>query len=169
MSHLFNERDRERSPSAHLVEISGEDVAAANRLLKILSESSEFGLVRIAPRDRPRPLTKDELIEAAWREIERRGERMQVFPESMFSEVAWEMLLVLYAEHQRTRLTIGRLSEKLDVALTTALRWLNYLEDKHLVERHEHPTDQRSFFITLTETAIERLERYLSEAIARSP
>jgi DNA-binding MarR family transcriptional regulator len=137
--------------------------------MKLLAQSSEADVVQIVPGDRPVAVTREGLIEAAWSEFERRGRRMQILPRDMFGEPAWEMLLVLYAERGRTRLSIGRLTEKLDLPPTTALRWLKYLEEKNLVVREPHPTDLRSAFLTLTPSAIEMLELYLSEVIAGQP
>ena len=161
--------DRERASSTKVVLLSSADVAAAHRLMKVLAEGSEADPVQVIPGDRPSTVTREALIEAAWQEFERRGRRMELLPKDMFGEPAWEMLLILYAEQHRTRLTIARLSDKLDLPPTTALRWLNYLEDKRLVVRAPHPTDQRCAILTLTSNAIEALDSYLSEAITRSP
>ena len=169
MNGVFLDDDRERASSTKVVLLSGADVAAAHRLMKILAESSEADAAQTFPVGRPRAVTREALIEAAWQEFERRSRRMQLLPGDLFGEPAWEMLLILYAEDQRTRLTIAHLSRKLDLPPTTTLRWLNYLEAKSLVVREPHPTDQRSTFLKLTPTAIEALDLYLSEAITRGP
>jgi DNA-binding MarR family transcriptional regulator len=152
-----------------VLKLSSADVAAAHRLIQILLGSSEADVVQIVPAHLTRTITREALIEAAWHELERRGRRMQLLPEGMFREAAWEMLLVLYAEQQRTRMTIAGLCNKLDLPGTTALRWLSYLHDKGLVVRDPHPTDQRSVFLRLTASAIEVLDLYLSEVITKAP
>jgi DNA-binding MarR family transcriptional regulator len=169
MKGVFLDDDSEPASPAKLVRLSTADVAAAHRVMKVLAEASEPEPVQIASGHRSPTVTRDALIEIAWQEFERRGRRMQLLPSDMFGEPAWEMLLILYAELQRTRLNIALLSRKLDLAPSTALRWLNYLEHKALVVREPHPTDLRTANIKLTSIAIEALDLYLSEAIAGTP
>jgi DNA-binding MarR family transcriptional regulator len=166
MNGVFLNDDRERS--SKVVLLSGADVAAAHRLIKVLA-NPETDVVQIMPCDQSQPVTREALIEAAWHEFERRGRRMQIFSKDLFGEPAWEILLVLYAELDRTRLTFARITDKLDLPASTVLRWLRVLEGKHLVVREPHPTDQRSAFLKLTPDAINMLDMYLSEAIARAP
>jgi DNA-binding MarR family transcriptional regulator len=168
MNGVFVDDDEPASPT-RVVPVSAADLAAAQRVMNVLAESSEGKPIQVVSGDRPRPVTHDALVEAAWHEFERRGRRMQLLPSDMFGEPAWEMLLILYAEQQRTRLNIAHLSRKLDLPPSTALRWLNYLEHKALVVREPHPTDQRTATLKLTAVAIEALELYLSEAIAGTP
>lgn len=166
MNGVFLNDDRERS--SKVVLLSGADVAAAHRLIKVLA-NPETDVVQIMPCDQSQPVTREALIEAAWHEFERRGRRMQIFSKDLFGEPAWEILLVLYAELDRTRLTFARITDKLDLPASTVLRWLRVLEGKQLVVREPHPTDQRSAFLKLTPDAINMLDMYLSEAIARAP
>jgi DNA-binding MarR family transcriptional regulator len=100
-------------------------------------------------------------------ELEMRSARLQLLPEGMFGEPAWEILLLLYIEQQGTRLNISGLSTILQLPPTSVLRWLNYLEERQFVLREDHPTDQRSVFIKLTPLATEALDRYLSKWIAK--
>jgi DNA-binding MarR family transcriptional regulator len=65
-------------------------------------------------------------------------------------------------DRQGPRLTIGRLAQVAGIKLTTALRWLEYLEDQAFVRREEHPNDARTAFIELTDKARESLQSYLS-------
>ena len=46
------------------------------------------------------------------------------------------------------------------------MRWVGYLEKEKLVQRELHPTDQRTFFVTLTEKGISLLELYLSDTLS---
>ena len=48
------------------------------------------------------------------------------------------------------RQSIGRLAEWIDTPLSTAVRWIDYLEKKQLVEREPHRTDKRITFINLS-------------------
>ena len=124
--------------------LSSADVAAAHRLMKVLAQGSEADPFQIVPGDRPHTVTREALIEAAWQEFERRGRRMQLLPKEMFGEPAWEMLLNSLrraATHSPDYCSpVGQVGP----ASSTALRWLNYLEDRRLVVREPHPTDLRS-------------------------
>ena len=81
----------------------------------------------------------------------------------MFREPAWDMLLVLYTEQNLRRLNITRLTQFSDVALSTALRWLDYLEQHQLVRREPHPTDNRVFYVELADKGSKMLDSYFSE------
>jgi len=84
----------------------------------------------------------------------------------MFGEPAWELLLSLYVMDQDgPRLTIGRLIESTECPPTTALRWLQYLQDQDLIVRREHPGDARTAFVSLTNKAREALDLYLSDSL----
>lgn len=93
-----------------------------------------------------------------------RKRRRKLFESSMFGEPAWDMLLILYVnDWAGARQTIARLTETADVTGTTALRWIEYLEQENLIVRGEHPTDRRAVLIHLTEEAREALDKYFSE------
>ena len=102
------------------------------------------------------------LIEVAREELARRRRRAKVLPEDMFGEPAWDILLQLYVEQQGRHLTIARLTSYLELPATTVLRWLNYLQEKQLIRREGHPTDQRSVIVELTTNAIEAVDTYFS-------
>ena len=81
-----------------------------------------------------------------------RRRRSQHFKKGMFGEPAWEILLALYIrDTSGGRLTITRLTDMIGLPPTSGLRWLDYLEKEHLVERESHPTDLRAFFVHLTD------------------
>ena len=80
----------------------------------------------------------------------------------MFGEPAWDMMLALYvAEQEGGRLTVSRLAKLSEAPLTTAIRWIDYLDQARLISRRTHPTDARVVIIELTETARDKLETYL--------
>lgn len=71
------------------------------------------------------------------------------------------MLLTLYVgEREGMRLTVSRLAELSDARLTTAIRWIDYLEQGGLIVRGEHPNDARVVLIELTAQATEKMESY---------
>jgi DNA-binding MarR family transcriptional regulator len=95
-----------------------------------------------------------------------RTRRGRYFDDGMFGEPAWDILLVLYATEQSgPRNTIARLCMTANVKLTTALRWLDYLEQQELVRRLNHPNDLRSVFIELTASGREAMDRYFLETV----
>jgi hypothetical protein len=152
------------NPSHRSVQLSARDLQDAARLMKLLAGCSDNDS---APRYASGP--RAALIEAAREELNRRRRRMTVLPESMFGEAAWEILLQLYIEQQGARLNIARLVDRLGIPGSSALRWLNYLQDRQLVRREDHPTDQRVVFIMLTTAAMDALDAYFSEALSPAP
>lgn len=161
----FSKRDLERPSEDKFVLLSGKDVDGASRLMRLLSEPSE-NATPAGFRDRPRIISRALLIEAACKERMRRRRRAKVLPKDMFGEPAWDILLQLYAEQQGGRLKIARLTSDLELPATTVLRWLNYLEDRQLIRREDHPTDQRSVIIELTTEAIQAIDTYFFDALA---
>lgn len=111
------------------------------------------------------PVTPETLIAAAQAELNARDRRSQLLPEGLFGEPAWEILLLLYVEQARMRLTISRVSTILATAPTTVLRWMSYLQDRQLIVRQNHPTDQRAVFVELTENALDALNAYFTEKL----
>jgi DNA-binding MarR family transcriptional regulator len=90
-----------------------------------------------------------------------RQTRKEFFASSIFGEPAWDMLLTLYvADREGMPVTVGRLAQLSDARLTTAIRWIEYLEQSGLVERRDHPHDARVVLIELTEPAVEKIEAY---------
>jgi hypothetical protein len=156
-----DERDR-------MVLLSGQDLEEARRLLKLLAEGWTGEVVMMPRTWQAQPITREALIAAAERELTNRRRRAQVLPEGVFGEPAWDMLLVLYVEQMGERLNIARLTRRLGLPPTTGLRWLGYLQDKELVVRSGHPTDQRSFFVDLTSKAIQALDMHFSGTLMRS-
>jgi DNA-binding MarR family transcriptional regulator len=87
--------------------------------------------------------------------------RQELFNTSIFGEPGWEILLALYVgDNDRRRLSIGQLSEVSNVPLTTALRWLTYLEEQDLIDRSSSGFDQRVVNIELSENGRSCLDRY---------
>lgn len=165
MTSEFPKRDLERSSEDKLVLLSGKDVDDASRLMRLLSEPSE-NAPPASSTARPQVISRALLIEGASKELRQRRRRSQVLPEDMFGEPAWDILLQLYVEQQGSRLKIARLTNELNLPATTVLRWLSYLQDKQLVRREVHPTDQRSVIIELTPDAIQAIDSYLFDVLA---
>jgi len=100
--------------------------------------------------------------ERARQQLEDRRRRAAVFGQRMAAEPAWDMLLILYLS-ARGRQTQSQLGELSGASRTTAMRWIDYLSDRDLVEREAHPTDLRKNFVFLTDKGRRLLDLYLSE------
>ncbi|GAA4747521.1 hypothetical protein GCM10023264_11570 [Sphingomonas daechungensis] len=96
--------------------------------------------------------------------LQARLRRDQHFSSKLFSDPAWDMLLELYAaDSGDRRLSISRLSERTQTALTTTLRWIQALESEGLVERARHPLDGRQVFIVLTHSGRQAIDGYFDD------
>lgn len=94
--------------------------------------------------------------------ISARNQRSKFLPSKLFSDPAWDMLLELYAaEIAQRRMTVGQACKAAKAPATTALRWLNTLEENGLVKRHADPLDARRFFVSLTATGSDAMAGFL--------
>jgi DNA-binding MarR family transcriptional regulator len=102
------------------------------------------------------------LLETARQAIKFRRWRVSLFDRAMLGEPAYDLLLALYvAEEDLGQVTASRLSDLADVAQTSALRWLDYLIGKQLIERLPHRHDKRSSVLKLTERGRSALDSLL--------
>lgn len=107
--------------------------------------------------DIPKPLLR--LAEALQRS---RIARAQHFDAALFGEPGWDMLLAVYVAHGRGyRLNVTDVCFESRVPQTTALRWLNQIEQSGLVERRKRVFDGRSAVVGLTTQGLERVSHYL--------
>ena len=83
--------------------------------------------------------------------------------QQLFSEPAWDILLDLFSSHLRgLNISIKSASLAAQVPLSTALRWINILEDEGLIERVNDPSDARRTFVQVTPDAIAKLTSVLT-------
>jgi DNA-binding MarR family transcriptional regulator len=93
-----------------------------------------------------------------------RGLRRKSFNPDMFGEPAWDMLLTLYIiDGNQRRLSSRQIATMASQPLTTALRWLDYLEQQDLVIRRSHPFDQRVIFVELSPKGRAAMDDYLTQ------
>ncbi len=101
------------------------------------------------------------IIELVQGEVSLRRRRSKHFPESIFGEPAWDVLLDLYLAKAASRaLSISDLAVGAAVPPSTVSRWILLLEDRALVERAGDHDDARRTLVTLTEkgrTAVEAI------------
>ena len=96
--------------------------------------------------------------------IRARRLRARYFPEDMFADPAWDMLLdLLQAEIAQLRVPVSSLCIAAAVPATTALRWLKGMTDQGLFTRRADPHDGRRVFVELAPAASLALRRYFAE------
>ena len=89
--------------------------------------------------------------------------RRSSFNPNMFGEPAWDILLALYViDGEQRRLSTRQVSTLAGHALTTALRWLDYLEQQELIERGTNPFDQRVVYVELSAKGRAAMDDYLT-------
>jgi hypothetical protein len=96
--------------------------------------------------------------------IRARRLRTRFFPEEMFADPAWDMLLdLLQAEIAQLRVPVSSLCIAAAVPATTALRWLKTMTEEGMFLRRADPHDGRRVFVELAPRASQALRRYFAE------
>jgi hypothetical protein len=96
--------------------------------------------------------------------IRARRLRARFFPEDLFADPAWDMLLdLLQAEIAQLRVPVSSLCIAAAVPATTALRWLKTLVSQGLFVRRADPHDGRRVFVELAPETSRALRRYFAE------
>ena len=109
------------------------------------------------------PFVGAELEKAASAMLADRRERYGLFGQHLFADPAWDILLVLtIAECRQRRVTVSQLCERVDVPMTTALRWIANMTDEGLLVRRDDMTDKRRKFIELSPDALRKMIQYCS-------
>lgn len=92
-----------------------------------------------------------------------RGRREDHFDAALFADPAWDILLHLFIAGEESRpVSISALCAAAGVPATTALRWIQSMIDKGLIERRTDALDQRRQFVRLAGTTRERMRDYLA-------
>jgi hypothetical protein len=96
--------------------------------------------------------------------IRARRLRARYFPEELFADPAWDMLLdLLQAELSHLRVPVSSLCIAAAVPATTALRWLKTMVQEKLFVRRADPHDGRRVFVELAPETSMALRRYFAE------
>lgn len=94
--------------------------------------------------------------------LQQRQARQSFLPRSLFHEPAWELLLALYVARDADRpINVKHLVALVDAPITTSQRWIDQLAHMKLIHRVENAADRRRVEISLTDRAIDSIERYL--------
>jgi hypothetical protein len=146
-----------RRKTEHLLKLS-EDVS------RIAGTLARLSVDRDSDEDLPPTVVSDIPAERVKSVILARRLRGRFFPEDLFADPAWDMMLdLLYAELIHQRVAVSSLCVAAAVPATTALRWLNTLVKQQIVVRRDDPHDGRRVFIELSPHASSALRRYFAE------
>ena len=140
------------------ITLSPRDVRNAVRLLELLKthrNGSDEGRSR------------ENLLLTARFLFDAREGRAAHFSPAMFGEPAWDLLLALYLTQADVPApAVSSLAKTAGIPITTAFRWIDYLEERHLVERQRSSADGRALTIALSKDGRARLERYFGDVLA---
>ena len=96
--------------------------------------------------------------------IRARRLRSRYFPDELFADPAWDMLLdLLQAEIAQLRVPVSSLCIAAAVPATTALRWLKTMTEQGIFVRRADPHDGRRVFVELAPESSRALRRYFAE------
>jgi DNA-binding MarR family transcriptional regulator len=157
---MQNERSDIPDNVYRLVSLDERDVDDLHRLLGKLRDRSPVSETPDAEVPDGEEL---KLEQRARRLLENRRKRIAIFGAQMFAEPAWDMLLLLFLSGRGRRQTQSSLCELSGASRSTAMRWIEFLAGRGLVQREDHPTDKRHNFVSLTEKGRHLLDLYLSE------
>ncbi|NJC05455.1 DNA-binding MarR family transcriptional regulator [Sphingomonas kaistensis] len=146
-----------------VVALSAEETALARSILSKLVTS----IVSLSADPAAAVRREQSAVELARSVHHARRRRSEHFGPVLFSEPAWDMLLVLfiYGNRNEERLSVTRLAEYGDAQLTTAIRWLDYLESQRLIVRQQCEVDRRKYFVELSERGRTMMVSYFESLI----
>jgi DNA-binding MarR family transcriptional regulator len=153
-------------------EVSDEDVARAlDATASLLRAHRERILQAAAPKAElptPETLTSESITNAA-RQLYRARRRRSAFFGDLgctFGEPVWDIMLDLFiAEREGRTVSVSSALIGADVPSTTALRYLNSLEQEGIVLRHADPLDRRRCYVRLSRETLTGLECYIREIV----
>jgi len=154
VSDVSSDRNAER-----LRQLSDEVSRIASTLARLSSHSIA------APTTAEAGLSTQTLDANAVRKvIHARRLRTRYFPEELFADPAWDMMLdLLQAEIAQLRVPVSSLCIAAAVPATTALRWLKAMVAQGLFIRLADPHDGRRVFVELAPDTSRALRRYFTE------
>ena len=156
LSDISSDRNSER-----LRQLSDEVSRIASTLARLSTGPAE------APRPAP-PATSGDVpqvsVETVRSVIRARRLRGRYFPDDLFADPAWDMLLdLLQAEIAQLRVPVSSLCIAAAVPATTALRWLKSMTQQGIFVRRADPHDARRVFVELSPQASIAMRRYFAD------
>ena len=147
--------------SARLRQLSDEVSRIAATLARLSSGPTQQSRPAPAQPDADVPPVSADTVRAVIRARRLRG---RYFPDEMFADPAWDMLLdLLQAEIAQLRVPVSSLCIAAAVPATTALRWLKSMTSDGIFVRRADPHDGRRVFVELSPEASIALRRYFAE------
>ena len=114
-------------------------------------------------------LTSEELGALARIEYTARRSRDRLLPPDLFGEPCWDILLDIYSRYRRNEhISVKQAILASCVPQTTALRHIQILVSRGLLDRKYAPHDARVVWLELTPAAITALEVWLTTGSARA-
>lgn len=97
--------------------------------------------------------------------VERRR-RDALFPEGLFGEPAWDLLLAMFAAREKGQaMILCKAYRAAQVSDTTGRRLLDRMEEDGLITRRRAPRSRKMRVVELTDLAAERLIDYLARGL----
>jgi DNA-binding transcriptional ArsR family regulator len=94
--------------------------------------------------------------------LQARRLRDSLFPEGVFADPAWDLLLDLFAcKLEGMKVCVSSACSSANVPQPTAIRWVERLEQCGLVERRADQDDSGRIYVELTPLATWRIELWL--------
>jgi len=101
----------------------------------------------------------------AWAErlYAERRRRDTLFPDGLFGEPAWDLLLAMFAAREKGQtMILCKAYKAAGVSDTTGRRLLDRMEEEGLITRRRAPRSRKMRLVELTDAAAERLIAYLA-------
>jgi len=158
--------------AAHLSDIAADKNAV--RIRQLSEEVSRIASTLARLSEGPMPARRPTIVDEAGMPdvaaeriraiIRARRLRSRYFPEELFADPAWDMLLdLLQAEISHLRVPVSSLCIAAAVPATTALRWLKAMVQEGLFVRRADPHDGRRVFVELAPHTSQALRRYFND------
>ena len=123
----------------------------------------------IPPAPGAAPDSAEERIHAlAWadRIYAERRRRDALFPDGLFGEPAWDLLLAMFTAREKGQaMILCRAYKAAGVSDTTGRRLLDRMEEEGLITRRRAPRSRKMRIVELTDLAVERLIDYLARGL----
>jgi hypothetical protein len=95
-----------------------------------------------------------------------RRRRDALFPDGLFGEPAWDLLLAMFVAREKGQATIlCKAYKAAGVTDTTGRRLLDRMEADGLITRRRAPRSRKMRIVELTDLAVERLTDYLAMVV----
>lgn len=102
----------------------------------------------------------------AKRMLNDRMRRDEFLPTSLFGEAGWDVMLILFSGEPGTSDCAESLSSRIDLPLSTIMRWIAVLEMEGLVEARPQSSRSEREAVRLSESGFHSVQAYLRAAMS---